>query len=393
MTGVKTSIARRATGSGRIAAPLTRALLMAGLALSLGACSLFGSSNEPKPTPLEEITPSLNARIAWEARVDSVKFPLTVTAVNDRFVVGGSDGAISAFSAADGAALWRVDLGKGLSAGVGSDGRFAAAVTTENELVVTEGDRILWRKTLTTPVVTAPFVAGERVFVLTLDRAVLAFDAQDGRRLWELRRQGEPLTLKQSGVIGAFQNTLLVGQGARLAGVDPVRGLLMWEATVANPRGTNEVERLADLVGPLGRDNEVFCARAFQAAVACVNAERGTTLWTRNLGGTRGVGTDSALVVGADASDRITAWGTRSGDVQWTADQFQHRKLSAPLVTAQSVIVGDAQGYVHFLSRDKGQTVQRLSTDSSGIVAAPVALNGTVLVATRSGRLFALRQD
>lgn len=372
---------------------LSRAMLLGGASLSMAACSLFSSSNAPKPAPLENLTPSLQARVAWEARVDSVKFPLTITAVNDRFVVGGSDGVISAISANDGTTLWRADIGKGLTAGVGSDGRFAAAVTRDNELVVTEGDKILWRKTLTTPVITAPFVAGERVFVLTLDRAVLAFDAADGRRLWELRRPGEPLTLQQAGVIGAYQNTLLVGQGSRLAGVDPSRGLLMWEATVANPRGTNEVERLADLVGPMARDNDVFCARAFQSAVACVNAERGNAIWSRNNAGLRGVGGDATIVVGGDASDRLTAWGTRTGDVVWTADQFQNRKLSAPLVTAKSVIVGDSEGYVHFLSKDKGQTVQRLQTDSSGVAAAPVQLGGTVLVATRSGRLFALRQD
>ena len=372
---------------------LSRAMLLGGVALSMAACSLFSSSNAPKPAPLENLTPSLQARVAWEARVDSVKFPLTITAVNDRFVVGGSDGVISAISANDGTTLWRADIGKGLTAGVGSDGRFAAAVTRDNELVVTEGDKILWRKTLTTPVITAPFVAGERVFVLTLDRAVLAFDAADGRRLWELRRPGEPLTLQQAGVIGAYQNTLLVGQGSRLAGIDPSRGLLMWEATVANPRGTNEVERLADLVGPMARDNDVFCARAFQSAVACVNAERGNAIWSRNNAGLRGVGGDATIVVGGDASDRLTAWGTRTGDVVWTADQFQNRKLSAPLVTAKSVIVGDSEGYVHFLSKDKGQTVQRLQTDSSGVAAAPVQLGGTVLVATRSGRLFALRQD
>ncbi|WP_343628606.1 outer membrane protein assembly factor BamB [Roseateles sp.] len=372
---------------------LVRTLALGGMAMALSACSLFSSSKEIKPAPLETITPSLQARVAWEARVDSVKFPLSITAVNDRFVVGGSDGVISALSAKDGTTLWRAEIGKGLSAGVGSDGRFAAAVTRENELVVTEGDKILWRKALTTPVVTAPFVAGERVFVLTLDRAVLAFDAADGRRLWELRRPGEPLTLQQAGVIGAYQNTLLVGQGARLAGIDPNRGLLMWEATVSNPRGTNEVERLADLVAPMGRDKDVFCARAFQSAVACINADRGNSIWSRNVGGTQGVGTDATLVVGGDASDRLTAWATRTGDVVWTADQFQNRKLSAPLVTDKSVIVGDSEGYVHFLSRDKGQTIQRLSTDSSGIAAAPVQLGDTVLIATRGGRLFALRQD
>lgn len=372
---------------------LVRALALGGMAMALSACSLFSSNKEIKPAALENITPSLQAHVAWEARVDSVKFPLSITAVNDRFVVGGSDGVISAISAKDGTTLWRAEIGKGLSAGVGSDGRFAAAVTRENELVVTEGDKILWRKALTTPVVTAPFVAGERVFVLTLDRAVLAFDAADGRRLWELRRPGEPLTLQQAGVIGAYQNTLLVGQGPRLAGIDPNRGLLMWEATVSNPRGTNEVERLADLVAPMGRDKDVFCARAFQSAVACINAERGNSIWSRSVGGSTGLGTDATLVVGGDGSDRLTAWGTRTGDVIWTADQFQNRKLSAPLVTEKSVIVGDSEGYVHFLSRDKGQTIQRLSTDSSGIAAAPVQLGDTVLIATRGGRLFALRQD
>lgn len=373
--------------------PLVRAAVVVGAVSVLGACSLFSSSKDVKPAPLETFTPALNVRVGWEARVDSVKFPLSVTAVNNQFVVGDSDGVVTALAADTGNVLWRVEMGKGLNAGVGSDGRFAAAVNRDNELVVSEGAKILWRKTLTVPVITSPFVAGERVFVLTLDRMVQAYDAQDGRKLWELRRPGEPLTLQQPGVIAAYQNTLLVGQGPRLAGVDPLRGSLQWEATVSNPRGTNEVERLADLVGPMGRDNATFCARAFQSAVGCINAERGSAIWTRTVGGTRGVSSDAVMTVAADASDRISAWGTPTGDVIWTADQFLNRKLSAPLVTEKAVIVGDSEGYVHFLSRDKGQTLQRLSTDSSGVAAAPVRLGNVVLIATRSGKLFALRLD
>ncbi|SEL55899.1 Beta-barrel assembly machine subunit BamB [Roseateles sp. YR242] len=382
---VKTAVNAAANAAVVVAA-------MASVAV-LGGCSLFSSSKDVKPAPLETFTPALNARVAWEARVDSVKFPLSVVAVNDQFVVAGTDGVVTALSAENGSALWRVDLGKGLSAGVGSDGRYAAAVTRDNELVVNEGTKVLWRKTLTIPVITAPFVAGERVFVLTLDRVVQAYDVLDGRKLWELRRPGEPLTLKQPGVIGAYQNTLVVAQGPRLAGVDPLRGTLQWEATISNPRGTNEVERLADLVGPMGRDNATFCARAFQSAVGCINADRGSAIWTRNVGGTQGVSSDATMTVAADGSDRISAWGTTSGDVIWTADQFQNRKLSAPLVTEKSVIFGDSEGYVHFLSRDKGQTIQRLATDSSGVAAAPVRLGNVVLIATRSGRLYALRQD
>lgn len=116
-------------------------------------------------------------------------------------------------------------------------------------------------------------------------------------------------------------------------------------------------------------------------------------MWTRNVGGTRGVSTDAVMTVAADGSDRISAWGTPTGDVIWTADQFLNRKLSAPLVTDKAVIFGDSEGYVHFLSRDKGQTIQRLSTDSSGVAAAPVRLGNVVLIATRNGKLFALRLD
>ncbi|MFG6448436.1 outer membrane protein assembly factor BamB [Roseateles sp. BYS180W] len=375
---------------------MTRASLLKSAALlvsvaALTACSVFGDSNAPKPSPLEAFTPELKVATVWNKSTDTVGFPLSVATPKGQFVLASGDGVVRALAAQDGAELWRAELKQSLSAGVGSDGRFAAVVTRKNELTVLEQGQTKWSKTLVTPVVAAPLVAGERVFVLTVDRAVLAFDAQDGRKLWELRRPGEPLTLKQAGVIAAYQNTLLVGQGARLTGVDPNRGSVQWEAAVANPRGTNEVERLADLVAPHVRAGDVVCARSFQFAVGCVNAARGTPVWSRNVGGNQGIGGDAELVVGADASDRMTAWSTRNGDVVWTAQQFQHRKLGVPAVLDRAIVVGDAEGYVHFLSRDKGKTLQRITTDGSAIAAPPVVSGTTLLVVTRRGALFAIR--
>ena len=147
-------------------------------------------------------------------------------------------------------------------------------VTSDNELVTFEGSKELWREQLKSRVSTAPLVAGERVFVMGVDRAVHAFDAKDGKRLWTLQRPGEALTLPQTGVLAAFKDTLIAGQGPRLAGIDPTRGTLRWEVPVASPRGTNEVERLADLVGPArARWATRLCARSFQAAVGCVDAD------------------------------------------------------------------------------------------------------------------------
>lgn len=367
----------------RTAWPLLGALLL------LTACA----SGKPKPQPLEPLTPKIAGREVWNKSVDNIKFPLGVVALRDSFVVADGGGAVVALDAQSGRELWRGDAGGKLSAGVGSDGRFAAVVTSEGELVVFEQGQLKWRKSMGVRVNSAPLVAGERVFVLGADRGVQAFDALDGRKLWALQRAGDPLTLTQNGVLAAFKDTLVVGQGPRMAGVDPLQGTLRWEVPVGSPRGANEIERLADLVGPAARVGDVLCARSFQAAVACVDAEKGTVVWSKNIGGTDAVTADAQFVFGADASDRVTAWKTASGEVAWTSDKLQYRGLSSPLSVGKTVVFGDEDGTVHWLSRDTGEAQLRLSTDGGAIVAAPVVSGTTMLVVTRKGGLFAFRPE
>jgi outer membrane protein assembly factor BamB len=358
-------------------------------ALLLAACA----AEKPKPTPLEPIEAKLNARALWNTRLDSVKFPLNVQARDGLFVVAVSDGTVVALDAATGEVRWRGDAGKGLSAGVGSDGRFAAVSTRDNELVVFDAGKERWRKQLTSRITTAPLVAGERVFVMGVDRVVAAYDALDGRLLWRLQRPGDALTLSQPGVLAAYKNTLVAGQGPMMLGLDPLKGNVRWEVAMANPRGTNEIERLADLVGPALRVGDTLCVRAFQSAVACAQADNGTLRWSRNVGGQHAVGGDAELVAGADASDRISAWKVGSGDIVWTQEKFLYRGLSAPVVTPQAVLFGDAEGYVHALARADGQPIGRFTTDGSAVAAQPVLHNGTVLVVTRNGGLHAFRLE
>jgi len=373
--------------TGRALARGPRALAAAGLAaVLLAACA----AEKPKPTPLEPVQPKVELRVLWRAQVDAVKFPLSVAVRNGEYIVGGSDGAVAAFDAATGAARWRAQAGAPLSAGVGSDGRYAAVATRDDVIVVFDNGVERWRKHLSSRITTAPLVAGERVFVMGVDRFVSAFDAQDGTLLWKLQRPGDALTLAQPGVLAAYKNTLLAGQGAHLIGVEPTRGRVEWDVAMANPRGTNEVERLADLVGPPLRLGDTVCARAFQSAVGCARADTGTLRWSRNVGGIQPVGGDTELVVGGDASDRITAWKTPSGDIAWTQEGLLYRGLSAPLVLDHAVLFGDFEGYVHALARVDGQLIGRLATDGSPVAAQPVRSGNTVLVVTRNGGLFAL---
>ena len=366
------------------------AALLAAAAVLLAACS---STEKPKPTALETFEPKIAGRQVWSAKVDSVRFPLAVAAVDGKFFAAGSDGVVLALQADSGSEVWRANAGAPLAAGVGSDGRFVSVVTRDNEVLVFEAGRELWRKRVPSRVVTAPLVAGERVFVVGVDRIVHAFDAVDGRRLWTLQRPGDALTLAQGGVIAAYRNTLLVGQGPRLTAVDPLRGTVTWDVAMASPRGTNEVERLADLLGPLLRVGNRVCARAFQSAVACADATNGALIWSRNAGGVQAVGGNAERVFGADASDRITAWKATDGEVQWTSDRLLYRQLSGAVSVGPSVVFGDSEGQVHFLAAATGDLQLRLPTDGSPVVGTPVLLGTTLLVSTRNGGLFAFRPN
>lgn len=358
--------------------------------LVLAACT---SVDKPKPTPLEALEPRIAGKQVW---VRSIGKPVpggTAAAVRDRFVLASQDGDIVSLDAITGVQREAVALRTRLAAGVGSDGRFHAVVTEANELVVVEGARERWRMQLSSRVVTAPLVAGDRVFVLGVNRTTEAYDVYDGRKLWALPRSGEALALAQPGVLAAYKDTLLVGAGSRLLGVDPLLGTVRSELPLAAPRGTNEVERLADLVGPSARVGDVLCARAFQSTVACVNAERASLLWSRNVGGYNGLAADLDHVYAADASDRITAWKRATGDVVWTSERLRYRGLSAPLTLGGAVAFGDVEGQIHFLSGDKGEPLLRLPTDGSPIVAPLVRAGHTLLAITRSGNAFAFRPE
>ncbi|MBL8349538.1 MAG: outer membrane protein assembly factor BamB [Burkholderiaceae bacterium] len=366
-------------------------------ASALLVAALLGcGADRPPPTKLDSVEAQIAGRQVWRAAVGSVQFPLAMTVRDGAFIVAGGDGTVLSLDAQTGAQRWRGSAGNLLSAGVGSDGRVAAVVTVNNELVVMDQGAPRWSTRLASRTTTAPLVAGERVFVLGVDRAVHAFDAVDGRRLWTFQRPGEALTLAQPGVLAPFKNTLVAGVGAQMLGLDPTTGSVRWEVPLTAPRGTNEVERLNDLVGPPLRLGDSLCARAFQTAVGCVSItgpDRASLRWSRIAGGQKAIGGDADFLFGADGSDRLSAWKTAGGELAWTNERLLYRSLSAPLSAGRTVMFGDLEGIVHFLDRESGKTLLRLPTDGSPVAAQPVLSGSTMLVVTRNGGLFAFRPE
>ena len=369
----------------------TRVAFVLVLASLFAACS--SGPDKPKPTELTPNVALLGVRLAWSAKIGEVDFPLEVKVNGDAVTLGSADGVLRSFDARSGAALWQSTSFGPLAAGVGSDGRLTAVVTRDNRLVVLEAGRETWQQKLTAPSFTAPLVAGGRVFLLAADRSVTAFDGDSGRKLWTQQRPGEPLVLRQAGVLLAVGDTVVVGMGGRLVGLNPANGVVRWDAPIASPRGTNDIERLVDLVGRVARDGNVVCARAFQAAVGCVDAVRGTLLWTKPAAGAVGLQGDDKYVFGVESDSKVVAWRRGDGERAWVSERLRFRGLSAPLLVGRSIVVGEESGLVHWLSRDDGSALTRMTTDGSAIVTAPVLAAGTVVVVTRAGGIFGFKPE
>lgn len=360
----------------------------------LGGCSLWGGSSKPKPAELGPNVPVLGVKQAWTGKVGSTEgLPLDVKVIGNTVLLASVDGTVAAIDARTGGDIWRTALNVPLSAGVGSDGKWAAVVSKKNEVIALADGRELWRKPLPAKAYTAPLVAGNRVFVLAADRSLSAYDAATGQRLWLQQRPGEPLILSQGGVLMAVGDTLVAGQSGRLVGFNPDTGAVRWEAPLASPRGTNDVERLVEIVGRTSRVGDSVCGRAFQASVGCVNASRGSVQWTQPASGAEGIHGDETLLFGTESNGSIVAWKRADGSKAWTSDRLQYRKLTAPLLLGRSVVVGDDSGLVHLLSRDDGSPLNRLTTDGSGVFVAPVAAAETLVVVTRNGGVYGFRPD
>jgi outer membrane assembly lipoprotein YfgL len=357
----------------------------------LAACA--SAPDKPKPTDLG-INPALMAvRNVWSVNIGAVDFALSVKTHANQLVLASTDGTVLSLDAKSGATIWRSNIGQPISAGVGSDGQLVSVVTRNNELVTLKAGQPVWRVQLPTQVFTAPLLAGGRVFVLGGDRSVAAFDAQTGQRLWHFQRTGESLVLRQSGVLSAVGNTLIAGLSGHLLGLNPLNGTVQWDAAIATPRGTNEIERLVDLVEGISRAGKQVCVRAFQSKIGCVDTNSGRTEWTQTSIGYVGLSGDDQWVYGVESDAQVRAYKRSDGAAGWQSDRLRYHVLTRPLVIGRSLALGDDAGWVHLMSRSDGSLLTRVATDGSALVDAPVQVANTLIAVTRKGGVFGFQPE
>ncbi len=380
--------------SARLAVPLLRRAAIAALALGLGGCAWWPWSSRPKIPDPPPITAPASASVAWSVSLGGGGVNFQPVLAGDSLWAAGRDGTVARIDPATGAVRWRVRLEQPLIAGVGSDGGSVVVAGRDGSLIALDaaGNR-RWSSPTGAEVVTVPSVALGLVIVRTSDNRVSAFELDSGKRRWTFHRQSPPLVLRQTSGIAIDASSAYVGlPGGRLVALTLDSGALRWEAAVSIPRGANEIERIADIVGmPLVGGREV-CAASFQGRIGCFDAASGRTLWVRDLSSPSGFDMDGEMLVSPDDRGDVHAFSRRGASV-WRQDGLRRRELAAPLLLPRFVAIGDNTGLVHALQRDDGRVAARLTTDGSRIVSAPVAAAGLAVVQTSAGGLYAFRID
>lgn len=365
---------------------------------SLSGCGLFGGDDSKRaPSALVEFKAAMTPRVLWSTNIGaSGPFSLVPAVADDAIYAASADGAVARFDTA-GASRWRMDVDLKISAGVASDGDVVIVGGPDGDVVALNAadGKQRWRVKVPGELYGAPVIASSIVVLRSSDARLFALDAANGARLWTLQRPLPPLVLRADAGMAARGDTLLASfPGGRLLAVALKTGTVRFDAAVATPKGTTELERIADVVGTPALEGNDACVAAYQGRIACVNAQNGAAVWGRDYSSAVSVAADARFVFGVDERSVLQAFVRGTGVSMWTNDKLKDRVLGAPTSWERAVVVGDYQGYVHFLSREEGTFLARVATDGSAIRVAPRVVeragSSFLVVQTSAGGLYAV---
>jgi outer membrane protein assembly factor BamB len=376
--------------------------LVAAAALALGGCSSWnplvwiGIKSEPahKPTPLAPITATVTPKAAWTVKVGkSGGFAFQPAVDGARAYTAAGDGSVSVVDLDSGKIASRVETKKKLSGGVSvGDGKVVTG-TMKGEVIALDedGGKVAWSTSVAGEVIAPAAISRQIVVVRTSDGRIFGLDAKDGKRKWVFQRQTPALLLRSDAGVVAQGGDVVAGYpNGKLLALDIDDGKLTWEVNVSLPRGSTDLERIADVAGLPVIDGGTVCAGAFQGKVACFDIQSRNVLWSRDLSTALALARGPKHLYAVDDTGAVQALDKSSGASVWKQDKLQYRKLTSPVVAGGFVVVGDLQGYVHVLSPDDGSLVGRLATDGTPVQALVPVTDG-LLVQTEGGTLALVR--
>lgn len=381
---------------------LWRLLTTSALMLLISGCSTFqewfGSEGEDATAPvqLERIDSKVSLKKRWSSKIGDGQgdgfYKITPTLIDGVIYVASSDGEVAAINAANGARLWRVELERPLSGGVGYHNRSLYLGGADGSVLQlsAEDGAVEWEAAVSGEVLAAPVVSDDWVIVQTYDGKLLGFRSGAEEPSWTFTSDVPVLTLRGTSAPILFGGNAIAGFGdGKVVAVDVDSGNVSWEARIGVPQGSSEIDRIVDVDGAMTQQGIELFVASYQGRVAALDSRTGRKLWQQNVSSVTGTNVGFGNVYVADVDGTLSAFLRTGQGVRWQNIELGYRELSRPTPVSSYVATVDFEGYLHLLSQVDGQIVGRSKIGGDAARADMIADSGRLIIYADNGQLLA----
>jgi outer membrane protein assembly factor BamB len=378
-----------------------RARSIARLASVLAAVLLLAACATPseKPTPLaKRFVNRVRVQTQWGTRVrgeaPNLRLGLDIAEADGRLFVANYKGEVRAFDAASGRPLWRRRLKAPLAGGPGAGGDLVVIGSSKGEVIaLRQADgAVRWRVRINSEILSAPAVSQDMVLIRAVDGRLHGLSSSDGSESWVIDQEVPRLSLRgTSQPLFAGDLAICGFDNGRVLAALRRNGTTAWDVSVGQAHGSTELARLIDVDAPVVADGDDLFAIAYQGRLARIERDTGRVLWTHDISSYRGFAVDAQALYVATAEGDVVRLDRQNGAELWRQKALEHRQLSAPALYSGRLVLGDLQGFVHWIDPANGALVARARIGKAPVRAAPIVSSGLVVVFSDGGDLRAFR--
>ncbi|AKJ42970.1 outer membrane protein assembly factor BamB [Pragia fontium] len=373
----------------------------------LSGCSLFGGDDDAvKMSPLPKVENQFSPKKMWSSSVGNgigeYYSHLRPTWQDGRIYAAARDGVVKAMDADSGKQIWKTDLtdktgffssskSPMLSGGVtAANGHLF--IGSENAVVYSlnsEDGAVAWRTIVGGEAMSRPVVSNGVVLIHTTNGLLQALNEADGSIKWTANLGMPLLSLRgESSPAVAHGAALVGGDNGRVNAVLLEQGQLIWQQSISQPSGATEIDRLADVdSSPVIVGNAVY-AQSYNGSFVALDLRSGQLMWQREMGSVNDFVIEGDRVYLVDQDDRVAALSLNGGTILWKQNDLLHRGLTPAALFNGYVVVGDSEGYLHWMDSNNGQFVAQNKVDSDGFLSAPLAAGDRLVIQARGGDVY-----
>ena len=393
---------------------LIRAVAGAGLlVMALSGCSTMkgwfagkdsAAKKAAEPAELVDFEATVKPRRVWSANLGEGEGKIGARqrpAVADGHVfAAATDGGVVALDLQTGKEVWRFKAGRKeelrLSGGPGVGEGLVVVGSLGGDVIALDAGNgsERWRARVNSEVITAPLVAQGHVFVRGNDGRITALDAASGERRWFSEQELPSLTVRGNAPLAWGPGVLFSGNDeGTLTALGMQDGRVLWKQAVGLAEGRSELDRMADVdSGPL-IDGVMLFASSFRNRTIAIDGPSGRPMWQSDHGGIGGMAVSPYGVLVSSPAGTVYMLDRNNGAALWSQPVLARRSLTGAAVQGDYAVVGDIEGYLHWMRLSDGEMAARERSGRKPIKGQPLVADGILLVQTIDGELNAFRLD